>query len=87
MIEEIRNDVSKLISAEKMIGILRMQIIEQMTIQQKAIADMAQKGIMEAIKIVPMIEIMKMNEQRNVEFSQKTSEQYKELKQKFEAKE
>lgn len=87
MIEEIRNDVAQLIAAEKMIGILRMQIIEQMTIQQKAIADMAQKGIMEAITLVPMLEIMKMTEERNVEFSQKTSDQYKDLKQKFEAEE
>lgn len=87
MIDEIKKDISNLIAAEKMIGILRMQIIEQMTIQQKAIADMSQKGIMEAMTLIPMIEIMKMNEQHNVEFSQKTSEEYKGLKQKFDAEE
>lgn len=87
MIDEIRNDIANLIAAEKMIGILRMQIIEQMTIQQKSIADMSQRGIMEAMTLIPMIEIMKMNEQHNVEFSQKTSEQYKDLKLKFDAEE
>lgn len=87
MIDEIRQDIANLIAAEKMIGILRMQIIEQMTIQQKSIADMSKRGITEAVTLIPMIEMMKMNEQHNIEFSQKTSEQYKGLKQKFDAEE
>ena len=84
---EIINKIDNIITCERTIALLRMQIAEQLKLQQEQFRDIMQLGLPEVMALMPFIGIMAEQENKNVEFSKKTIGQYQELKRKFEAAE
>lgn len=84
---EIVNKINNLITCERTIALLRMQIVEQLKAQQDQCREIMELGLPEVIALLPFIGIMADQESKNVEFSKKTISQYQDLKKKFEAAE
>lgn len=84
---EIINKIDNIITCERTIALLRMQIVEQLKLQQEQCRDIMQLGLPEVMALMPFIGIMAEQENKNVEFSKKTIDRYQELKRKFEAAE
>lgn len=82
-----RELINNVIAAEATIGILRDQIISQLKIQQNSMTELAAKGPMECLALVPLLEILIAQENKNQAFSKKNIEQYKDLKNKLETEE
>lgn len=82
-----RELLNNIIAAEATIGMLRDQIISQLKIQQNSMTELAAKGPMECLALVPLLEILIAQENKNQAFSKKNIEQYKDLKTKLETEE
>lgn len=82
-----RELINNIITAEATIGMLREQIISQLKIQQNSMTELAAKGPMECLALVPLLEILIAQENKNQAFSKKNIEQYKDLKTKLEPEE
>lgn len=82
-----RELLNNIIAAEATIGMLRDQIISQLKIQQNSMTELAAKGPMECLALVPLLEILIAQENKNQAFSKKNIKQYKDLKTKLETEE
>ena len=82
-----RELLNNIITAEATIGMLREQIISQLKIQQNSMTELAAKGPMECLALVPLLEILIAQENKNQAFTQKNIQQYKDLKNKLETEE
>lgn len=72
--------VEVIINSERTIGVLRAQIIALLTTQQKALIELSKNHMaMESLALVPLIEMLKTNEEQNVDFSKRATEQYQDL--------
>jgi regulator of replication initiation timing len=72
--------IETIINSERTIGVLRAQIIALLTTQQKALLELGNDGMhLESLTLIPLIEMLKKNEEQNVDFSKKATEQYQDL--------
>lgn len=72
--------IETIINSERTIGVLRAQIIALLTTQQKALLELGKDGMhLEGLTLIPLIEMLKKNEEQNVDFSKKATEQYQDL--------
>jgi hypothetical protein len=72
--------IEAIINSERTIGVLRAQIIALLTTQQKALIELGKNHMaMESLALVPLIEMLKTNEEQNVDFSKRATEQYQDL--------
>lgn len=72
--------IETIINSERTIGVLRAQIIALLTTQQKALLELGKGGThLESLTLIPLIEMFKKNEEQNVDFSKKATEQYQDL--------
>ena len=84
---EIVNKINNIITCERTIALLRMQIMEQLKAQQDQCREIMELGLPEVMALLPFIDILIHQESNNVEFSKKTISQYQDLKKKFESAE